>query len=109
MKAKGGDMRVKSDGNQVERGCSAGHPQLSVVTPKKKLFKKIKVKITPGMYFLGFSLSLFALELALGCKKRWSSKVISIKADSSGGAGNPEFSVVAPGKDFCLGFQVVPK
>ena len=61
------------------------------------------------MYFLGFSLSLFALELALGCKKRWSSKVISIKADSSGGAGNPEFSVVAPGKDFCLGFQVVPK
>ena len=36
MKAKGGDMWVEGDGNQVECSCCAGHPQLCVVTPEIK-------------------------------------------------------------------------
>ena len=33
MKAKGGDVRVEGDGDEVEGGGGAGHPQLGVVAP----------------------------------------------------------------------------
>ena len=59
--------------------------------------------------FVCFSLSLFALKLAVGHTKKLSSKVISLRVDSSGSASDPHFSVVVPGKDIFSGFSSHPK